>query len=119
MPEIDLKDKYLGKSADYWDGVKEGQKHTSPSKETIRLIEELTLEVKQVTKDQKDFSESITQTIEKIDEHLDKAVRRIDASLVDMDKRSVNWDNTQKIVYGMVALLLTSVIGALIALILK
>ncbi len=36
---------------------------------------------------------------------------------VELDKKSVNYDNTTKIVYGLVAMIMTAAIGALLGLI--
>lgn len=44
-------------------------------------------------------------------------VKKVKEELGELKLRAVNWDNTNKIVYGMVALMLTALVGALVGLV--
>lgn len=43
----------------------------------------------------------------------------LNAKLIDFEQRAVHWDITTRIVYGLVTIMLISLIGALIALVVK
>ena len=73
---------------------------------------------------------SVAKTISNLGGELNEGMKEMSKSFDNLSKltsesiqsikiRSVNWDNTTKIVYGLVALILTSVITALVAVIIK
>lgn len=50
-------------------------------------------------------------------EENNKALKDVKQALIEMDKRAVNWDLTTKIVYTLIGVIITAVIGALIGLV--
>lgn len=52
-------------------------------------------------------------------ERTNVVVEEVKRTLIEMDKRAVNWDLTTKIVYALVGVILTTVIGALLVIVLS
>lgn len=92
---------------DYRRGYAEGEKHSVPSRETNNRLKKVEEAVRDLPIKLHDIENSL------------KVLPEIEKGLKNLDMKSVHWDNTNRIVYGMIVLMLTALIGSLVALVIK